>query len=255
VRLGDYLDRIGVKPPLPPTAETLRRLHVAHLAAFPFENLTIQRHQPVLVDLDSIERKFLGGAGGYCFEHNTLFAAVLRELGFEVMTLMARVGTSESRALSHMLLRVMVEGEPWIADVGFGGEGLLEPVPLRENARVMQYGIEYSLRRASLFWTLSMTCGGKTEDMYEFGDAPHTPGDVEMANHYTSTHPSSNFRRTLTIQRVTPDERIILRTRMVTRYRNGERLDTPIDPSQVRTLARELFDIDLGTAPLLFEEI
>ena len=255
MRLDEYLERIGVPRPLRPVADTLRKLHVAHLAAFPFENLAIQRHETVLVDLESIEQKFLGGAGGYCFEHNTLFGAVLRELGFDVTTLLARVGSSEQRALSHMLLRVTVDGEPWIADVGFGGEGLLEPIPLRENAPVMQYGIEYSLRRTSIFWTLVMTCGGKTEDLYEFTDAPHTVGDIEMANHYTSTHPSSNFRRTLTIQRATPDERVILRTRMVTRYRNGERTDTPINPSELRLLARELFNIDLGLTPLLFEEL
>ena len=244
-----------MRRPLAPSAETLRALHVAHLAAFPFDNLAIQRGEPVLVDLDSIERKFLGGAGGYCFEHNTLFAAVLGALGFEVTTLLARVGSSDRRALSHMLLRVTIDGEPWIADVGFGGEGLLEPIPLREDLPMTQDGIEYSLRRASIFWTLAMTCGGTTEDLYEFTDAPHTAGDIEMANHYTSTHPSSNFRRTLTIQRVTPGERLILRTRMVTRYRNGERTDTPIDPSELRLFARELFNIDLGTTPLLFEEL
>ena len=42
--------------------------------------------------LDAIERKFIDeGSGGYCFEHNTLFAGVLRDLGFNPVTLLGRV--------------------------------------------------------------------------------------------------------------------------------------------------------------------
>ncbi|HVR43114.1 MAG TPA: arylamine N-acetyltransferase, partial [Thermoanaerobaculia bacterium] len=76
-----------------------------------------------------------------------------------------------------------------------------------------------------------------------------------IANYYTSTHPASVFRRTLTIQRVTPEERLILRTTMLTRYRNGVRSDTPIEPSQIRAAARDLFGIELDDAPLLFETL
>lgn len=77
---------------------------------------------------------------------------------------------------------------------------------------------------------------------------------MEMANDYTSTHPASIFCRTLTIQHATPKERVILRPRMITRYRHGKRRDTPIEPAQLRHFARELFDIELGPAPLLFED-
>jgi N-hydroxyarylamine O-acetyltransferase len=255
VNLDAYLARLGMKRPLEPTAETLRRLHVAHLAAFPFHNLTIQRRGVVSLDVDAIAERFLGGCGGgYCFEQNTLFGAALRELGFAVTTLLGRAGPPDKRALNHMLLRVDIDGQPWLADVGFGGEGPLEPIPLADGARVAQDGIEFSLRRDAHHWTLAMHYGDVTEEMYEFSGAPHTRGDVEMANFYTATHPASIFRRTLTIQRITPQERIILRPKVVTRYRNGARVDQPIEPSQLRALARELFAIDLGDSSLLFEE-
>jgi len=253
VNLDAYLERLGLDYSLPPTLDTLRRVHVAHLAAFPFHNLTIQRGGAVDIDVDAIATRFLGDAGGgYCFEQNTLLGAALRELGFSVTTLLARVGPPDKRALNHMLLRVDVEGEPWIADAGFGGEGLLHPIPLREG-RVTQDGIDFALRRDEHHWTLSLHYGETSADMYEFTGTPHTTGDVEMANWYTSTHPASIFRKTLTIQRVTPHERLILRPTIVTRYRHGVRTDTPIEPSQVRALARELFGIELGDAPLLFE--
>lgn len=252
--LDAYLARLGVARPESPTLDALRRLHVAHLAAFPFHNLTIQRRGAVTVDVDSIALRFFDhGGGGYCFEQNTLLGAALRELGYAVTTLLGRVG-SPDRPLNHMLLRVDIDGRPWLADVGFGGQTPLEPLPLEDGARVTQNGFDYSLRRGADHWTLAMHCGDESEDLYEFSGVPHTTGDVEMANWFTSTHPSSIFRKSLTIQRVTADERLILRPKLLTRYRNGVRTDTPIEPAQLRSFARELFGIDLGEERLLFEE-
>jgi N-hydroxyarylamine O-acetyltransferase len=250
VRLADYLARIGVPQPLPATVDTLRKLHVAHLSTFVFENLTIQRGGVVRTDLASIEEKFLGGAGGYCFEQNTLFGAALRELGFTVFPTLGRVGSPERRALNHLVLRVEIEAKPWLADVGFGGEGILEPIPIADGTRVMQGGIEYSLRRDGHHWHLHM----REEHMYEFGDAPHTDGDIAIANWYTTTHPDSIFRKSFTIQRLTPHERVILRPKVMTRYVDGVRTDVPIESAaDVRRYARELFGIELGDAPLLYE--
>lgn len=254
MNLDAYLTRLGVPRPEAPTLEALRRLHVAHLAAFPFHNVTIQRRGTITVDVDSIAQRFFeAGGGGYCFEQNTLLGTALRELGFTVTTLLGRVGPAERRALNHMLLRVDLDGRPWLADVGFGGQTPLEPLPLEEG-RVPQGGVEYSLRREREHWILTMHCGDQSEDLYEFSGAAHTTGDVEMANWYTSTHPASIFRRGLTIQRVTPEERLILRPKVITRYRDGVRTDTPIEPAQLRAFARELFGIDLGDDELLFEE-
>lgn len=255
MRLDDYLSRIGLSKPLPPAVETLRRIHVAHLAAFPFDNLAIQRGGEVAVDIDSVERKFLDGpGGGYCFEQNTLLGAALSELGFEVATVLARVASAGRRALNHLILRVGIDGQAWLADAGFGGEGPLEPIPIADGVRVLQDGIAFSIARAGHHWIASMHVGDESIELYEFGDAPHTPGDIEIANFYTSTHPNSVFRRTLTIQRVTLEERVILRPTIITRYRNGVRTDTPIEPSQVRAAARELFGVELGGEKLLFEK-
>jgi len=255
MNLDSYLSRLGLERPLPPTIDTLRRVHVAHHAAFTFNNVAMQRRDAVLIDPESIMAKFLGpDGGGYCFEQNTLLGAALRELGFDVTMLLGRVGPPDKRLLNHMLLRVEAEGQPFIADVGYGGESPLEPVPLRDGARVTQDGIDYSVRRDAHHWRLSMHYGDVTEELYEFVDAPFTAGDVEIANHYIATHPNSIFRRTLTIQRVTSEERLILRPTVITRYRNGVRTDTPIEPAQIRRFAHELFAIDLGDKPLLFEE-
>ena len=158
MRLHDYLRRIGVEDGLPATVDTLRRLHIAHREAFLFENVSIQTGGAISVELGAIERKFIDeGRGGYCFEHNTLFAAVLRDLGFAPVALLGRVrrGPPERWARTHMVLRVPVDGHDWLADVGFGGVGLLEPILLREGPVAEQAGLAYTLRREPGLWVLS----------------------------------------------------------------------------------------------------
>jgi N-hydroxyarylamine O-acetyltransferase len=267
MRLHDYLRRVGVDPGLPPTADTLRRLHIAHREAFLFDNVAIQTGGTISVALDAIERKFIDeGCGGYCFEHNTLFAGVLRDLGFEPVTLLGRVrrGPPERWARTHMVLKVPADGEVWLADVGFGGVGLLEPIALRDGTVAAQAGLTYALRRDGCVWVLSMrdpsliqTSSHDTTlsmtDLYEFSEDPQTAGDVEVANHFTSTHPDSVFRRTLTIQRSARDGRLVLRGDTLTRYTGGRAIDEPVARERVRDVARELFGVELPVTPLISE--
>jgi N-hydroxyarylamine O-acetyltransferase len=262
MRLHEYLQRVHVDEPLAATIESLRRLHVAHREAFLFENISIQTGGGISVALEDIERKFLDeGRGGYCFEHNTLFSAVLREVGFVVTALLGRVrrGPPERWCRTHMVLRVMIDGEPWLADVGFGGIGLLEPLPLRDGAASHQVGLTYTLRREPHVWSLSAKGSDPGSDpsipadLYEFAEDPQTPGDVEVANHYTATHPNSLFRRTLTIQRTTRAERTILRHNTFTRHVDGRIEDQPIDGAALRALAREVFGIALPDGPFVYE--
>src|SRR5690349_12744847 len=132
--LSAYAARIGYNGDFHPSLETLRVLHLAHATHIPFENLDILLGRPIRLDLDSLIRKLIDDRrGGYCFEHNALFAAVLEASGFRVRRLSARVraGAQGVRPRLHMLLMAEADGEPWLADVGFGADGLLHPLPLR----------------------------------------------------------------------------------------------------------------------------
>jgi N-hydroxyarylamine O-acetyltransferase len=256
MRLDDYLRKIGEAPPSGSTLDTLRRVHLAHRETFLFDNLSIQRGDGVSLMLDDLERKFLDdGGGGYCFEHNTLFAAALRDLGFSVTTLLGRVrrGPPERWVRTHMVLRVSINGAAWLADVGFGGFGLLEPVPLVDGATAEQGGATYQLRRENGMWVVSMGDRSSVNDLYEFTEDPQTAGDIEVANHYTATHPDSRFRRTLTIQRGTRVERTLLRDHMIIRFRDGRTTEDPVARGQLRAAVREVFGIGLPETRMVFE--
>ena len=135
--LSAYLRRIDYASEKTPTAQTLARLHRAHLAAIPFENLDIVLGRGVDVELDSVQAKLVHRRrGGYCYEHALLFAAVLERLGYAVDRSLARVGgdIERPRARTHMALQVRAGAERWLADVGFGS-GLLEPIVLQHRRR------------------------------------------------------------------------------------------------------------------------
>lgn len=146
--IAAYCARVDVSGPLPPTAATLRRLHHAHMLAVPFENLDIHWGRPIVLEEARLFEKLVTRRrGGFCYEHNGLFAVVLCELGFTVDLLEARVGENpweDSLPWDHMTLLVTLE-ERWLADVGFG-DGFREPL-LLDEAEFLQvlrerFGIE-----------------------------------------------------------------------------------------------------------------
>ena len=117
-------------------------------AHIPFENLDIQLGRPIRLDLESIQSKLVRGRrGGYCYEQNSLFAAVLERIGFRVTTLAARVRKGASRVLprTHMLLSVDAADSPWLADVGFGTGGLLKPVAMLPGRASRQFAWNFRL--------------------------------------------------------------------------------------------------------------
>lgn len=250
--LAAYLRRIGLPEPPPADLAGLRALHLAHATAIPFENLDIQMGLPIRLDLDSLQAKLVQRRrGGYCFEHNTLFQAALRQMGFEVMACEARVrlGAQMTLPRTHMLLLVTLDGAPWLCDVGFGGEGLLQPVPL-DGAAHVQFLNTYRVAGAGVagegpLRVLQSFHHGAWEDLYAFEPAPRFPVDFEMANHYTSSYPESRFLKTLTAQLPGPEVRRILRNRAYAELRGDAVEGRELAPAEVIPTLREVFGLDV----------
>jgi N-hydroxyarylamine O-acetyltransferase len=218
--LAAYLKRIEYAGPTAPTLETLRDLHLAHATHIPFENLDILLGRPIRIDLDSVFSKLVTDQrGGYCFEQNTLFAAVLESIGFQVKRLSARVrmGYEEVRPRTHMLLAVDIQGEPWIADAGFGGEGLLHPLPLRPGEVARHFDWQYRIAPGGDQYVLQSLHPEGWFDLYTFTLEEQHPIDYEMANYFTSTHPHSRFVQLLVAQKPDPQCRVTLVNRRLLR--------------------------------------
>jgi N-hydroxyarylamine O-acetyltransferase len=226
--LEGYLDRIDFAGAMVPTLETLQALHLAHAKNIPFENLDIQLGRAIKIDLASIQEKIVrAGRGGYCFEQNTLFAAVLERVGFCVTRLAARVRKGATRVLprTHMLLEVPLDGASWLVDVGFGTGGPLLPIAMMPGLVSRQYTWSFRVVEEPGLWVLQSLAGGIWHDLYEFTREPQHAVDFEMANYYVSTNPNSRFVQTLAVQRQTPDACYLLRNRELTIIR-GDAVET-----------------------------
>jgi N-hydroxyarylamine O-acetyltransferase len=223
VDLPAYLDRIGFDEEDPyPDLETLRRLHRAHVLAIPFENIDVVLGRGIDIDLASVQDKLVHRRrGGYCYEHNLLFAAVLERLGYDVTRYAARVvmGGDKITARSHMASRVSYYGDDRLVDVGFGPDGLTEPIAFAEGAVAEQDGRMYRVRFDGDETVLSDRRGVRWSRLYRLGAEPQHQIDYVVANHYISTHPRSPFTGRLFAGRILPGERLVLNGRRLTRSR------------------------------------
>lgn len=230
--LPAYFRRIGYDGPTAPTLETLRALHLAHTCTFVFENLNCWSNRPVSLRLEDIAAKMIAGRrGGYCFETNALFAAVLGRLGFQVGSLAARVlwmrPPDEMTPRTHMLLRVTVDGRDWIADVGFGAIGQTAPLALdTDEVQTTPHEPRRFARRGDLVVHQARIASGEWADVYCFDLIEAVPADFVVANWYISTHPESVFRKTPLITLPRADHRLILAFGEFTRRHLDGRVET-----------------------------
>src|ERR1051325_8644576 len=161
-----YLDRIKYRGPLNRDSDTLLRLHIAQLRAVPFENLSIHAGEPIVLEDTALFEKIVKrNRGGFCYELNGLFAALLRELGYDVGMLSAQVANAAgdfSPDFDHMALIVTLN-ERWLVDVGFG-DSFVEPVLIDEHNEQTQHGHAYRLDSRDHYLVLmKSTAGARTE--------------------------------------------------------------------------------------------
>lgn len=247
IDVSAYLDRINYRGATEPTIETLRGLHRAHLLAVPFENLDIQRGRRIVLDEAALfEKIVVNRRGGFCYELNSLFTSLLRQLGFDVTVFSANVlhGGIPSE-IDHFTLLIQLE-ERWIADVGFGDSSRL---PLRLDFDGEQRGVDstYRLTRTGDRWLLQRLL--ETNEWYNeyiFRLDPLALENFRDACAYYETAPESYFVQGRICSRATEDGRISLTNDSLIVTRNGQREETPIDGEQafVRALS-EHFGIQI----------
>ncbi|MGC7405144.1 arylamine N-acetyltransferase family protein [Pandoraea pneumonica] len=253
--LARYFQRIGYTGPREATLDVFRRIHALHPLAIPFENLNPIRELAVHVDLPSVVAKLIdGGRGGYCFEQNLIFATALKHIGFDVTPMIGRVVWGRSfdaeAGQTHMLLRVALDGETWLADVGFGSVTLTAPLRLH-STQPQETPLEtYRLATAADGeFHLSVQSAEKWLPVYRFVSRPAEWVDYKLGNWYTSTAPDSVFRNNLILTRALPQGRIaILNTRLTERNAHGEAVGESdiVSAAQLEQVLRDRFGLNIS---------
>jgi N-hydroxyarylamine O-acetyltransferase len=248
--LAAYLQRIAYDGPVRADLATLAALQWHHVTHIPFENIDVQLGRPIFLGLAHLQAKLVHAKrGGYCFEHNTLMAAVLKQIGFRVETLAARVRyqATQMTPRTHMLLRVAVGASDYLVDTAFGGGwGPIAPIELRTGVTQTQDLVAFELRREGDVYRLFVRLDQAFTELYEFTLEPHYPVDYELANHFTSTHPSSRFVQTLIVTMPLAGTRYVLRDlEFSVRTANGVVRQTLQGEAQLRELLLERFGLAL----------
>jgi len=249
VDLPSYIARIGYDGPLKPTMETLSGLLECHIAAIPFEAIDVVLGRGIDLTPRTVDAKLIGAKrGGYCYEQNGLFKRVLSAIGFDVEAMVASVRWMAApgvppNPLTHMALRVYVEEEPWLVDVGFGGN--MPPAPLRmETTAAQPTRLEtYRIIPNGLRLLLQVRINDQWMSLYNLAPEPVLDNHFEMPNWYTSTHPSSHFRRELNVARTTPQARYALLGNRFTLRSQGRMERYFLDSIEVIDVLEDVFGL------------
>lgn len=251
--VSSYLQRLNYTGPTSPTAETLRKLQLAHLQTVPFENLSIHSGEPIVLNDEALFDKIVQRRrGGFCYELNGLFASLLNALGFEVEKLSARVANDKGQFgpdFDHMTLSVTAPDAPevrWLVDVGFGdcfNEPLLLDVRDAQHQGARSYRIDEA---GSQLLLLQREDGGDWKPQYRFTLEPHEFPDYDAMCHYHQTSPQSHFTKAPVCTRVTSTGRVTLSGMRLISTREGLREERPVlDQDEFRKILREEFGIEL----------
>jgi N-hydroxyarylamine O-acetyltransferase len=200
-----------------PSAPLLRALHQAHLLSVPFENLSIHYGQPILLEEEALYDKIVRRRrGGFCYELNGLFAWLLRQLGYTVTLLSARVaqpGGAFSPDFDHLTLQVRdVDGADWLTDVGFGDSFRAPLRLLPDEEQDGGDGLTYQLRAdaADASWLLQRRGDADWEAQYRFTVQPHIMADFADRCLFQQTSPDSHFTQRRICSLALPDGRVSL---------------------------------------------
>jgi len=256
-KLQAYLERIGYGGAIESSIENLRAIHRAHMMSVPFENLDIHVGRWIVLDEERLYQKIVNERrGGFCFEQNGLFYAMLGEMGYEVIRVEANVrhgdGSYGEVRMNHMGLLVNLGGKRWIADVGFG-DSFTEPLevdnPYPQRIGNEQFKIEHD-ETTGYYWYLND--GDEWEIQYRFFFEAHELGDYEAACHYMQTSPNTHFTQKRVCSKATTEGRVSLSDLRLIERVGGVRTENMLaDEVELEAILWERFGVNLETARMM----
>ena len=249
-----YLERINYHGSTAPSADTLRALQVAQLLTVPFENLSIHAKEPIVLEDEALFTKIVEcRRGGFCYEANGLFAALLNAMGFNVAMLSAEVADAEggfSQPFDHMALVVKLE-QRWLVDVGFG-DSFLEPLLIDERSEQVQGERAYRIVDDGNYLNLirfDSRDGVEGKPQYRFTLQNYRYDDFAEMCRYHQTSPQSHFTQGRICSRATEEGRVTLsEMRLITTLKNGERDERTLQSEEeYQAVLRDHFGIVMAS--------
>jgi len=261
--LGDavvtaYLERLGLDPAAeradPPSVAQLHRLHAAHVERVPYETVWIALGETRGMDPIEAAGYLVAGRGGYCYQLNGAFSALLTTLGYQVSWHRAGVqgqaGDPAGDSGNHLALTAVVDGRSWWLDTGLG-DGPLDPVPLLAGT----FGPDdrFRLRPSDAVpggWRFDHEPGGAFVGV-DFSTTATGPADLVDKNIELSTSPTSGMVRVVTVQHRTPAGVRTIRGRVLTErpVAGPAAVQELSGYAEWRAVLREVFRLPLDDVP------
>lgn len=260
-----YWERLGLdRPKSPLTKDDLDRIIFAHQCSIPFENLDVcDYHRPISLGIPDLFEKIVAGKrGGYCFELNALFDALLKDAGVETMPCLGR--SLKDRGYVYPILHrgiiATLDGRRYIAEVGYGGPTPACAIPLVDGAEFESRGQVFRVELHDSCWWHVIYCGSAAKlaaakeggeaveptPVFALLDAPAALTDCVPLSYYCSTHPDSVFTQWRMVNRRTEDGNVsITKDRFVRVTAEGKETHIVETDAEFRTLLEAYFDIVL----------
>lgn len=242
-----YLSRIGFAGEPALDLETLEALQRAHLTAVPFENLHVTSGIGVRTDLAwSVPKIVEEGRGGWCFENNGAFAALLEALGFAVSRLGAAVLLAgPNQLIDHLAIEVRLD-QAYLVDVGFG-DSFIRPLRLNEVGPQDGGTGTFEFVPSAQGTTLTEHDDGVPSARYRFKRVDRQLSDFDSASQRLQTDPALHWSQKPFATRLLdggPDRVTLLSDRL--KVRRGEMwTETPVPEAEWAPTLREWFGMEL----------
>jgi N-hydroxyarylamine O-acetyltransferase len=224
-------------------------LQLAHLNRVPFENLDIHRDVAIVLDLEAIFDKVVARRrGGYCYELNSLFGALLTAVGYRVDLVAARVASDGGLGpeFAHMALLVQTDEQdvPLLVDVGFG-DAFTAPLPLIGGAELFDRDRLVRLTRHGSQWAYEEDRGSGWHMRYAFMTQPRQIADFQAMNVWQQTSPDSHFTAQAICSMLSADGRVTISGNRLIVTSSGERVERELLPSEIEATLRDRFGIEM----------
>ena len=251
MRMSDYMTRIGVADvKLQPDLETLTRLQRAHLIRVPFENLDIHWKIPIALDEKKFYEKIVSSRrGGFCYELNGLFNILLRSIGLETRLISARVfnGTEFGPEFDHMAIIVTIDGDDYLADIGFGS---FTAEPLRFVLDIEQRdpeGIFVIRKFDDKYFEVAKRADDTWIPEYIFQDVSRQLSEFTDMCDFQQYSPDSHFTKGKLCSIMTETGRKTLAEKSFIVTENGRKIETPVNSESE---FYNLLEREFGIAPV-----